>query len=690
MNKTPVLGIMAAAAVFATATSAATNELTVSPGGLTPQAALDRIREAKKAGDKSAWTVNVKKGVYGLDKALVFTPRDSGAPGAPVRWVGEDGAVISGGGVLKGWRDDGDGVWSAPIPTDDTGKRIFFESLYVNGRRADRSRFPEKGDLKFGMWSERKEIEGCVTNYIEEFTVRGPQPKFLAGLSREELDAVQCRVFVKWSYGAYPVMSYTPSNGVISVLGRVPIATWKKWNADRHNYLFFENVAAGFTRPGQWFYDVKAGRVKYRPLKGETLDSFEAIAPTARLVSLVVFEGDLEKGDFVHDIVFDNIAFTASRTDGEVQPNGAVKQYQLQAANKTGAAVYAKGAHRVRFERCRVFNTENYGFKFDDGCVSNAVVSCEIRDAGAGGIWLGNNKGNPLRKANPQWAKIRDPWNHPFPTKSVYDTSTSAVRFNVIDNNLITHCGRVNPEGCGIVLTHAADTKVTHNEISDLYYTGISVGWTWGYYGSYAQRNEISFNRIENIGQGRMADMGGVYTLGASHGTVVTNNVIMNVKSSSYGGWGMYNDEGSEGVHWENNLVVNTSADSYHLHFGRGNKVVNCIMVNGGTSKICISRVENHGQTSFSRNIVYWPSDPIFVRAPHWNVLREGKGKVRWDRNLFWCASGVTELNGPVAGTVADPLFTDPAKGDWTLKANSPALKLGFKPWDYSLSGRRK
>ena len=184
--------------------------------------------------------------------------------------------------------------------------------------------------------------------------------------------------------------------------------------------------------------------------------------------------------------------------------------------------------------------------------------------------------------------------------------------------------------------------------------------------------------------------MGGVYTLGASFGTVVTNNVIMDVRSSSYGGWGMYNDEGSEGIHWENNLVVNTSADSYHLHFGRNNKVVNCIMINGGTSKLCVSRSEKHNQISFARNIIYWPSGPVFVRAPSWNKIRDGLAKVKWNNNLFWCTTGVTELNGPVTGTVGDPGFVDPKNGDWRLKPNSPALKLGFKPWDYSLSGRRK
>ena len=677
-------------AFTATTMYGAIQGLTVSVDGLSPAEAVEKIRAAKLKGDKSAWTVYVKKGVYNFKTPLVFTPADSGSVESPVKWIGEEGAIFSGGGKIEDWRDDGNGVWSAPIPVNEKGEKIFFESLYVNGRRADRSRFPEKGELKFAKWKERGVIDGAVTNYFEEFTVKGPEPKFLAGLSREELDAVQCRIFVKWSYGAYPVESYTSSNGMIAVCGNVPIASWKRWNEDKHNYLFFENVAAGFTKPGQWFYDVKAGRVKYRPLKGETIESFEAIAPTSRLVSIVELKGDLDKGEFVHDISFENIAFTASRTDGEVTKNGAIRQYQLQAARSAGAAVYSLGAHRVKFERCRVFNTENYAFKLDDGCVSNVIRSCEIYDAGAGGIWVGNNRQNMLKMANEKWRNLREPWNHPFVTKSIVDTSTKAVRFNVVDNNLITHCGRVNPEGCGIVLTHAADTKVTHNEITDIYYTGISVGWTWGYWGSYAQRNEISFNLIKNIGQGRMADMGGVYTLGASFGTVVTNNVIMDVKSSSYGGWGMYNDEGSEGIHWENNLVVNTSADSYHLHFGRNNKVVNCIMINGGTSKLCVSRIEKHNQITFARNIIYWPSGPVFVRAPSWNKIRDGLAKVKWNSNLFWCTTGVTELNGPVIGTVGDPCFVDPKNGDWRLKKNSPALKLGFKPWDYSLSGRRK
>ena len=84
-------------------------ELVVAPGCLTPQGALEKIRAAKTAGDASAWTVRVKPGVYVLDRTLLFTPADSGTPQAPVTWIGEKGAVISGGAPLAGWKDTGKG-----------------------------------------------------------------------------------------------------------------------------------------------------------------------------------------------------------------------------------------------------------------------------------------------------------------------------------------------------------------------------------------------------------------------------------------------------------------------------------------------------------------------------------------------------------------------------------------------------
>ena len=134
------IGMVALAALAATG-----GELVVEPGGLTPRQALEKVRAAKAAGAAGAWTIRVKAGVYALKETLVFTPVDSGTKDAPVTWIGEgEKTILAGGERLTGWKDAGGGTWSAPIPRAPDGTPAYFEQLWVNGRRADRARLPNR------------------------------------------------------------------------------------------------------------------------------------------------------------------------------------------------------------------------------------------------------------------------------------------------------------------------------------------------------------------------------------------------------------------------------------------------------------------------------------------------------------------------------------------------------------------
>ena len=266
---------------------------------------------------------------------------------------------------------------------------------------------------------------------------------------------------------------------------------------------------------------------------------------------------------------------------------------------------------------------------------------------------------------------------------------------NRIHNCIIARGGRRHAPGVGVWIGGSPFNSVTHCEISDFFYTGVSIGWTWGYNGSRAQRNTLSFCRIRNIGQRALGDMGGVYTLGTSFGTCISNNVICNVDSYTYGGWGLYPDEGSEGIVMENNLVYDTKDASFHQHYGRDNILRNNILAYSREGQVAVTRAEPHRSVTVERNILFWDKGKTFTK---YRATLQEKAKIDWIGNIWWKTDEPVEFNGRTfaewqakgndkGGVVADPLFVDAAKRDFRLRPGSPAVKAGFRPFDICAAG---
>ena len=580
------------------ALQSAARELVVSPDGLSPHAALKAARAARAANPDETVVVRVRRGTYPLDEPLVFTAADSG-----VVWKGEDKAVFCGGGPIVGWTQDSPGVVSAPAPKGADGKPVYFEQLWMNGRRVPHSVYPKSGWTCPARCDETKDEKGgkwAVCRDTLLFT-NAADKAFLSALRPVELPYVKMRLGVKWSYAARNLSGVDAAKGVVSAESAVGWKTtpWKKW--DDKVRITFENARAAFTAPGDWFYDVPAKRIRYRLRKGETVESLRAVAPTSGLTTLVRIEG-------AHGLSFENIVFaftgiTPAREDGALlakTPRGVTRAYQRQAAHDSDAVIMATDAVGCSFRNMRVAHIGNYAIRLGNGCVSNVLAGCRFTDLGAGGVWIGS-EGGPL------------------------------ARFNRVEGCLVADGGHTNPEGVGVVLGNAADCVVTRNEIRDFDYTGVSVGWSWGYGKSKSWRNEISFNRIHDLGRGRMDDLAGVYTLGLSTGTCVSNNVIYNVSCVEYGGWGLYNDEGSEGIVMENNYVSDTEDGGYHLHYGRNNLIRNNTFVrNRRAATIRVTSPVRDGVESsvdlVGNTIVATPGDtPFFdAKAAKTRGLRDG------------------------------------------------------------------
>jgi len=354
-------------------------------------------------------------------------------------------------------------------------------------------------------------------------------------------------------------------------------------------------------------------------------------------------------------------------------PDGGYVSGQAGINIQDNPAVNFYIAEDVSFENNYVAHVGGYGLDVYGKNVK--IKNNELYDLGAGGIKIGHQSNNALIGGGR------------------YITYEGGD--NEILDNTIHGIGKVYPEGVGIWSLLSGGNKISHNEIYDATYSGMSVGWNWGVGDTQAKNNIITYNNIHGVMK-VLSDGAGIYTLGKQPGTVISNNFIHDYSYDSQKHInlvaGIYMDEGSSDIEVKNNIAYNAGATSLVMGYGFNRIVDNNIFIDNQNSRDvwhgqlylhnCRPNDSCTASNIFNHNIIY-SSDS------GWKLLTVSPlfSQEVFSKNVIF--NSQKELNSSVLLNVscpdcviANPLFK--GGNNFMLSTTSPAFdkSIGFKQFD--------
>ena len=478
-----------------------------------PWRTLERARDAVRQDDRRMRCdlfVNLRGGDYRLAQTVVLDWRDSGMSGHDVVYRAAPGErpVISGAIPVQGWalHDAKLGIYRAFVGAQRT------RHLFVNGTRMTRARTESNPD----------NFERTDSGY--RFIKAGATMPVWGNPS--EIEAV---TVTQWKTMRCPVREIVGPD----VLMRDPC--WKNANVFQAppgqqplwNFRLlsrFENAYEFLDHAGEWYLDSATGWLYYIPRAEENLATAKVELPV--LEALVDGRGELDKP--VAHIRFEGLTFAYATWLGPSSHDGYAADQSgfhlvgdKHSSNIIGHdefVVRTPGNVRFRFAQHIEFRDNDFvhlggvGLDFDTGSQHNAIIDNRFEDISSAGIQLGG---------------VGKQDHHP-------DHPEEVTRDNRISNNLVRRIGRDYFDAAGIMVGFTTRTLVSHNDISDVPWAGIAIGWGWGLvdpgtflglsgatvgmWGLYetpttSRGNRILDNRIHNFLM-ELWDGGAIYSLG--------------------------------------------------------------------------------------------------------------------------------------------------------------------------------
>lgn len=522
--------------------------------------ALRQAREWRRVGDERVQggiTICLEGGTYALHESVFIRPEDSGTEASPtiIRSAEKNQAVLSGGVRIGGWKKQGK-LWVADVPGFN-GRPLDFRQLWVNGVKADRAR--DVADFE-KMSRIRSVDEKNEILYVPANAVR----KLLDGKGNLKATYAEMVLHQMWCVANLRIRSIEVRGDSAAVRFHQPesrIQFEHPWprpmvTTDGHNSAFYLTSARELLDvPGEWYHDIESRKLYYYPREGENMQAAETKAIVPAVETLVRIEGTLDRP--VAHVRFENITFAYTTwlrpsekghvplqagmylTDGYRIDPMMQRDYLNHPLDNQGwlgrpaAAVRIAAANRIDFERCRFERLGSTGLDYEEATHGGVVRGCLFRDIAGNGLLVGSF--SPAA----------------YETHLPYDPTDRRVvcAHQQINNCYFTDVANEDWGCLAIAAGYVSDINIEHNEISEVPYTGISLGWGWTQTVNCMRNNRVHGNLIHHYAK-HMYDVAGIYTLGSQPKSYVTENCVHSIYKPGYvhdpkHWFYLYTDEGS-------------------------------------------------------------------------------------------------------------------------------------------------
>ena len=531
-------------------------------------AALRQAREWRRTGDdrmQGGITVYMEGGTYALYEPVFIRPEDSGTKESPTvirsavnektvtRSAADEKVVLSGGIRIKNWKKQGK-LWVADVPAFN-GRPLDFRQLWVNGEKAVRARDVEDFEKMNRICSVDEKNEVL---YVPAVAVR----RLIDNKGKMKAEYAEMVLHQMWCVANLRIRSIEVQGDSAAVRFHQPesrIQFEHPWprpmvTTDGHNSAFYlTNARELLDVPGEWYHDMDARRVYYYPREGEKMQEAEVMVPA--IETLVQVEGTLDRP--VCHIRFEKITFSYTTwmrpsekghvplqagmylTDGYRIDPKMQRDYLNHPLDNQGwlgrpaAAVRIAAARQIDFERCRFEHLGSTGLDYEEAVQGGIVRGCLFRDIAGNGLLAGS--------FSPAAHETHLPYD-PADRREV-------CTHQQINNCYFTEVGNEDWGCLAIAAGYVSDINIEHNEISEVPYSGISLGWGWTQTVNCMRNNRVHANLIHHYAK-HMYDVAGIYTLGSQPKSYVTENCVHSIYKPGYvhdpNHWFyLYTDEGS-------------------------------------------------------------------------------------------------------------------------------------------------